>query len=307
MSLEQNCANPAFPLPIGSIMPYMGLANSIPLTFLPCNGQQLSRVDYPELFLTLGTTFNGTAVLPSGQFLLPKINDDVTYLVPNGTLKTDPARANGILAPVIHSSSPFASPALTAANIPTMTGSNFTQTYPNNQIGLQGRTMNGLGDKSVQFTTAKTGSSPASSPFIIPQTVTKRYDGSGSMTTADYTYENPTPTPVGNIVLNDDHVVQYGGMTCIYIIKAFSSYTPSASKNASINEGLLENAVYVAGVAAQKAAEATSIALADAQNDQRAIDEATALDNNGQGGGTEYPYATVPQLEGYRMPPTSPY
>ena len=306
MSLEQNCANPAFPLPIGSIMPYMGLANTIPQTFLPCNGQQLSRVDYPELFLTLGTTFNGTAVLPSGQFLLPKINDDVTYLVPNGTLKTDPARANGILAPVIHSSS-SATPALTAANIPTMTGSNFTQTYPNNQSGLQGRTMNGLGDTSYQFYQAKTGSSPSSSPLIVRTSSTKQYDGSGSMTTADYTYENPTPTPVGNIVLNDDHVVQYGGMTCIYIIKAFTSYTPSASKNASINEGLLANAEYVAGVAAQKAAEETSIALADAQNVQRAADEATALDNNGQGGGTEYPYATVPQLEGYRMPPTNTY
>ena len=83
MSLENSCANPAFPLPIGSIMPYMGLEEFIPPTFLVCDGRAVSKVDYPELFLVLGNTFNGTGLVSAGYFLLPKINDLETYLVPN--------------------------------------------------------------------------------------------------------------------------------------------------------------------------------------------------------------------------------
>lgn len=46
---------PGESIPIGSIIPY---GNSVvPETYLLCNGQAVSRTDYPELFAIIGTTF----------------------------------------------------------------------------------------------------------------------------------------------------------------------------------------------------------------------------------------------------------
>jgi len=300
MSLENSCANPAFPLPIGCIMPYMGLANSIPPTFLVCDGRTVSKNDFPELFLVLGNTFNGTAVVPTGQFKLPKINDQQTYLVPNGTLKTDPTKANGIIPPYLHSSE--ALPALTGTEIPQLSPVNFTPTYPNEQIGVVGRSFNARGDypPARYLATDSTGSS---NPPIVKLDSSNETGGFATMNTADYIYQNPTPAPIGDIILNDDHSVQYGGMSCIYILKAFSSYALSASKNAAINRVEEQEAEYVAEVAAQGAAEVVATNLQDAANEQRAADEAAAIAADGAGGGTADPYANVPQLEGFIISP----
>lgn len=306
MSLENSCANPAFPLPIGCIMPYMGLAETIPPTFLVCDGRTVSRVDFPELFLVLGNTFNGTAVVPAGSFLLPLLDDPATetYLVPNGTLKTDPSRANGILAPYLHSSDVL--PALIAANIPTLSTANFTATYPTDQEGIVGRSFNARGDypSSRYLATDSTGSS---NPPIVKLNSSNESGGFASMTAADYIYQNPIPTPVADIILNDNHSVQYGGMSCIYIIKAFSSYAPSASKNAAISRVQEQEAAYAVEVSAQKAAEVVATNLQDTANDQRAADEASAIATDGAGGGTADPYANVPQLEGFIISPNPTY
>lgn len=46
---------PGESIPVGSIIPY---GNSVvPETYLLCNGQAVSRTDYPELFAIIGTTF----------------------------------------------------------------------------------------------------------------------------------------------------------------------------------------------------------------------------------------------------------
>tara|TARA_R110001599_G_scaffold347354_2_gene573538 strand:+ start:1588 stop:2499 length:912 start_codon:yes stop_codon:yes gene_type:complete len=303
MSLENACANPAFPLPIGSIMPYMGLATQIPPTFLVCDGRTVSKVDYPELFKVLGGTFNGTASVAAGSFKLPKINDDATYLVPNGTLKTDPTKANGILTPVIHSSD--ALPAITAVNIPTLIGSDFSNTYPNKQVGITGRTFQVRGDHPDSYYSA--GNPDNATPSVVKLSSSNESGGTAAMNTADYSFKNPTPAGLGNVVINQDHSVQYGGITCIYILKAFSSYAPSSSKNASINDGERRNDEYVAGVSAREAAEGTAIALADFQDDQSATAEAAAIAADGAGGGTEYLWENVPQLEGFRQPPFNTY
>lgn len=301
MSLENSCANPAFPLPIGSIMPYMGLADFIPPTFLVCDGRAVSKVDYPELFLVLGNTFNGTGLVSAGYFLLPKINDLETYLVPNGTMKTDPTRANGIIAPYLHSSDVL--PAFTATNIPAMYNT-FTPTYPTDQVGIVGRSFNGRGDYTPgrYYATDSTGSS---NPPIVKANSSSEGGGFATLNTADYIYQNPTQAPVGDIVLNDNHSIQYGGMTCIYIIKAFSSYAPSASKNAAINTVEEQEAAYAVEVAAREAAIVVATALQDGANDQSAVDEAAAIAAEGAGGGTVYSFAGVEQLEGFRMPPNN--
>lgn len=300
MSLENSCANPAFPLPIGCIMPYMGLANSIPPTFLVCDGRTVSRADFPELFLVLGNTFNGTASVPAGSFKLPKINDTETYLVPNGTLKTDPTRANGIIAPYLHSSDVL--PSLTGVQIPQLNSANFSATYPKEQVGIVGRSFNARGDYQTSRYLA-TDSTGSSNPPIVKLNSSNESGGFASMTAADYIYQNPTPAPIGDIILNDNHSVQYGGMSCIYIIKAFSSYALSASKNTAINTVQEQEAAYAAEVLAQEAAIVVATNLQDAANDQRAADEAAAIAADGAGGGTDFPYANVPQLEGFILNP----
>lgn len=304
MSLENSCANPAFPLPIGCIMPYMGLANSIPPTFLVCDGRTVSKVDFPELFLVLGNTFNGTASVPAGSFLLPKLNSTETYLVPNGTLKTDPTRANGIIAPSLHSSDVL--PALTGVQIPQLEPENFSAVYPKDQEGIVGRSFNARGDYQASRYLA-TDSTGSSNPPIVKLNSTNESGGFASMTAADYIYQNPTPAPIGDIILNDNHSVQYGGMSCIYIIKAFSSYALSASKNAAINTVQEQEAAYAAEVVAQKAAEVIATNLQDTANDTRAANEAAAIAADGAGGGTADPYANVSQLEGFIISPNPTY
>ncbi len=59
-------------IPIGAIFAFP--SEKIPEGFLPCEGQELSRIQYPELFTLIGTAFGGTAktfCLPDlqGQFI----------------------------------------------------------------------------------------------------------------------------------------------------------------------------------------------------------------------------------------------
>lgn len=59
-------------LPVGAIFAFPSA--KIPKDFLPCEGQELSRVQYPELFALIGITFGGNAKkfnLPDlqGQFI----------------------------------------------------------------------------------------------------------------------------------------------------------------------------------------------------------------------------------------------
>lgn len=60
-------------LPIGSISAYSG--ENIPTNWLKCNGEAISRTDYPELFKTIGTTYGrGDG---STTFNLPNISERV--------------------------------------------------------------------------------------------------------------------------------------------------------------------------------------------------------------------------------------
>lgn len=59
-------------IPVGAIFAFP--SEKIPEGFLPCEGQELSKMQYPELFQLIGTTFGGTAItfcLPDlqGQFI----------------------------------------------------------------------------------------------------------------------------------------------------------------------------------------------------------------------------------------------
>ena len=60
-------------LPIGSISAYSG--EEIPSNWLKCNGQAVSRADYPELFNTIGTTYGSGD--GSTTFNVPNISERV--------------------------------------------------------------------------------------------------------------------------------------------------------------------------------------------------------------------------------------
>ena len=60
-------------LPVGSISAYGG--ENIPTNWLKCNGEAISRIDYPELFNVIGTTYGSGD--ESTTFNLPNISERV--------------------------------------------------------------------------------------------------------------------------------------------------------------------------------------------------------------------------------------
>ena len=59
-------------VPMGAIMPYAG--TSAPYGYLLCDGSEIERTKFPELYDVLGTTYNGTApLLGTGTFRLPDL------------------------------------------------------------------------------------------------------------------------------------------------------------------------------------------------------------------------------------------
>ena len=80
-------------VPIGAILPYAGA--EAPYGYILCDGSELERTKYSDLFDIIGTTFNGTAPLNGvntfrvpdlrGRFPLGKDNMDNAFTVPNNT------------------------------------------------------------------------------------------------------------------------------------------------------------------------------------------------------------------------------
>ncbi len=78
-------------VPMGAIMPYAGA--SAPYGYLLCDGSEVERTKYPELYDVIGTLYNGTAALNGvgtfrvpdlrGRFALGKDNMDNGGTVPN--------------------------------------------------------------------------------------------------------------------------------------------------------------------------------------------------------------------------------
>ena len=312
MSQSNTLAKEGFPIPIGSILPYMGIASKVPPSFVICGGQALKIADYPELYDLIGDTFN-TGLVAVGEFLLPALNNIENYIMPNPTLKEN-ASTGALLPPVIHSSDTIT---IAANQIPPLSAANFSYVYPtyqaadpnNNWAMGTGANQRNFGSRGT-FSggrIAATNSTGSSTPKIVKLNSSAETGGFGSMTSADYQYVNSTPQAIGNIALNDNHSVQYGGMTCLYIMKAYRTYNPSASYNASYSNRAVQQAAYQSGVAAQKAAEGTATTLADQQEDTKAANEAAAIAAQGQGGGTTYPYANVPQLAGFQLPSPPSY
>lgn len=60
--------------PVGTIIPWIGQINTPPDGYLLCDGREVSKIDYSELFEVIGTKF-GTAS-EEGNFKLPNLTDE---------------------------------------------------------------------------------------------------------------------------------------------------------------------------------------------------------------------------------------
>lgn len=73
-------------VPIGSILPYAG--NRPPYGYLLCDGSEVERLRYPQLFSVLGTSFNGTKkLLGINTFRLPDLRG--RFPLGNDTMDND--------------------------------------------------------------------------------------------------------------------------------------------------------------------------------------------------------------------------
>lgn len=64
-------------LPVGTILAFTG--TTVPEPYMACNGYVLSREVYPDLFRTIGTTYN-TGSVASTEFAIPNYNNNKLFL-----------------------------------------------------------------------------------------------------------------------------------------------------------------------------------------------------------------------------------
>jgi len=124
-------------IPIGAILPFAG--SEVPYGFLLCDGSEVERTKYPDLFDIIGTTYNGSAALVGvntyrlpdlrGRFPLGRHNMDNGELVPQAGVTTGafvdsgggeptPARVEGTEATTLGNSSGSNKVNLTLGNLP---------------------------------------------------------------------------------------------------------------------------------------------------------------------------------------------
>ena len=283
-------------LPIGSLAPYMGKRSGIPTNFLPCDGRALDPADYPDLYEAIGQQYGFVA----GEFYLPILNDPTNYLEPCLDKELDKA-TDGLLPPIIKCDAPIT---LVASDIPSMSASGFA--YATKTPDMTQNTMRPMAAWNGTYSHKVTDVIPYSSPQLltIPNVT---YPSSNCVcVTAPATGFVPNaalndPQPV-EIIVNEDHPVQYGGITCIWIIKAYDYLIPYASLIQEDKNSRAAAAALIVTQAAYEAALANSITQENIRLDAIAANELLALNQYGQGGGTEVPYANVNSLSGFVIP-----
>lgn len=117
MSLQNTAGFQGYPVPIGTIVPFVGNRPFIPDGWLLCNGEDRLISDYPDLYAVLGTNYNANTT-PVGYFRTP---DLVNHQYILGKAVTDPTIIAGNIAEDIEI------PVLTA-NLPTLSSARFNVT-----------------------------------------------------------------------------------------------------------------------------------------------------------------------------------
>lgn len=81
LSPEPSALAPDINPPIGTILAWAGQRNTIPANWRLCNGDELERSQFPQLFNAIGTVWGGTATT---RFRIPNLNGRFLRGVDNG-------------------------------------------------------------------------------------------------------------------------------------------------------------------------------------------------------------------------------
>jgi len=303
MSVNNSLGNDGYPTPVSTILPFMGQnGNDLPTGWLFCDGRELLKTDYPELYATIGDNYNLSSTT-AGSFCLPDLSTNDNYLYPSD--ETEPGGDGGIIPAKIQTDSDLT---ITANEIPSLSAANITTTYATQQVGFaRGITYNVRGNYPNNTYQATSGG--GSSPDVIKLDSTTESGGTFTLTSADYSFKNSTQKAITDIQTDSTHGIQYGGMSCSYIMKVssllFDDGEGTLRKN--INNVVVQAKQYAEEQALQAQAYAYQTNQRNQQADDAAQKQALAIRAGGQGGGTEVPFDDVPMLSGFVIPANPQY
>jgi len=302
MSVQNSVGYDAYPVPVGTIVPFFLTSGKIPPSWLLCDGSVLVEADYRELYSVIGTNYTLSAD-PSPVFRLPSLTIPANYIQPSLT------RSVGLLPPEIATSD---TAVLTAANIPPIDATKFTSTHPT--IANFSK-FPAIQEKGVALNKVKAIGLPGQLPQLI-------WDDTDTQVSVPFTAIASafTATRVGadapiTITINDDYPVQYGGISCLYIIKAIGlpqNDDQLRLVSQTLDAVLAQQAQFVVQ---SQAIETNNAALFSPVSPLgilvvEANDSEAALAALGQGGGTTPAYSNVvgsatfcPALSGFLIAP----
>jgi hypothetical protein len=324
MSIRNSLGVDGFPFPVGTILPYAGNAGNLPDCWEFCDGTPRLKADYGELYGWLKDAYN-FGLVSEDSFLLPNLGTSDTYLYPSDTLETDagePKKATVETADGDEILIPLSA-------IPNFTTGNFTTTNPTKQDGVARITLAGRGDEPTgnYYACGDCGADPN----IVKLNASSEDGGTFTLNSVDYLFKNKklntadppvlvsAQLPIKDLTTDSLHAIEYGGWVCAHIIKvsSFLDDPNGVERKAFYNNNRLA-IEQEAGYVARDAARLVEITQDDLRRDQEAAAEAAALDAEGQGGGTNVPYAArpgapasdggdVPNLAGFILPANPTY
>ncbi len=297
MSVRNSLGVDGFPFPVGTIIPFAGDANDLPNCWEFCDGSSRLKEDYGELYGWLGDAFT-FGLVSDDSFLIPQLSTQDTYLYPSDTLETN----GGEYLPAGIETADGDEIVVPVNTIPNFTTGNLTIVSPTKQDGVARITLAGRGDEPTLNYSA-CGDCGAD-PDIVKLNASSESGGTFTLNSADYVFKNKklndadppvlvsAQVPIKDITTDTAHAIEYGGWTCAHIIKV-SSFLNDPN-------GVLRKAFYSSnkqalaqqqGYIDRDAARAAEINQDNQRRDQLARDEFLALEAEGQGGGTNVPYA----------------
>jgi microcystin-dependent protein len=210
MSVANSAGYHGFPLPVGSVIAYAN--NAVPPTFLKCDGNAFSSIDFPELYKVLGTTYNTGGELPD-EFRTPDLTTNARFVQ-----GTDSTSKSGVKTPasIVVANTTFT---LLASNIPSLVPANFGQPAFNITSTADGNPVNNK--VTNNFDGGVVGQSNV-------KTDGNNYGtGTLTMTGATIVAGSAAPTPVAVTFGGVGTTVSPESYEMIYIIKAISGFENS--------------------------------------------------------------------------------
>jgi len=187
-------------LPVGSIL-FSASNVDVPNTFLSCDGTELDRDVYTDLFSVIGTTYGTTSAT---TFSLPNLI--TSPYIKGGAVSSGVPTPAGVTAP------PFL---LATATIPSLTQANFDyQDWPGLSANINGGVWFSNSTSTTQFVSLATNET-------VKANSTDLSSYSGSVASGNYLgYVPPAQTTIAPVP-SAGSVVELNALTMVPIIKAW--------------------------------------------------------------------------------------